>query len=229
VAKDEKTPAYRRVPGALWGFIDQHVLFMLPVKVPELEEGKHEYQELEVKLAEAAAALAQMPAASLELMTGAMKDELARVLSDIDDVRSRAGQLLAATGFVSVLASIGSALPQSKPLILLTYGLIGLAIYGLLGTLWLTTQAARVRTWEVTVFEPFGAFEPVNVSEPLAVLHPDPAQQSRHLKERYVTELYRACKRDALRLEIPAGYLSDAQWFFFGTIAAIVVLVALHF
>jgi hypothetical protein len=194
----------------LWEFIRDHLLFMLPVGVPELREGTPEFQKLEAELADAATALQKLAEDDLEVMVGGLKDELARKLADVDNVRSRAGQLLAATGFVAVLASIGSSLPSNRTLVLLTYVLLGLAIYGLLGTLWLTTQAARVRQWELTLLEP----APSNKGE---------------LQKRYAAHLYRACKRDALRLEVPVGYLSDAQWYFFGTIAVIVVLVALRF
>jgi len=129
----------------------------------------------------------------------------------VNDVRSRAGQLLAAAGFVAVLASIGSSIASNRARIFLTCVLMGLAIYGLLGTLWLTLQAVGVREWEPTMLEP--VFD----------------TRVREVKERHAGQLYRTCKRDALRLTIPAGYLMDAQWYFFGTIVLIVALVALRF
>jgi hypothetical protein len=210
MAMPEQTPAYRRVVGALWNFICDHLLFIWPVVVQELREGSPEYLRSEAELAAATTSLRRLSDDGLELMVGALKDELSRKLASLDNVRSRAGQLLAATGFVAVLASIGSSLPATKTLIVLTYVLMGLAVYGLLGTLWLSTQAVRVRRWELTILEPALA-------------------TTRELQERYAAQLYRTCKRDALRLEVPTRYLSDAQWYFFATIAVIVALVVLHF
>ena len=229
MAMPEPPPAYRRVVLAVWHFVYHHVLFMWPVPLPELKPGKPEFKTLEAELAAHAAALTHLSGDGLDLVINALKDELARTLSDIDGVRSRAGQLLAATGFVAVLASIGSSLPKQKDLIILTYVLLGVAIFGLVGTLWLTTQAARVRQWEPTLFTSPQEFESVSDSAALAVREPASAEQLRHLKERYADELYRACRRDTERLRVPAGYLSDAQWYFFGTIAVIVALVVLQF
>jgi hypothetical protein len=193
----------------VWEFVTLHLFFFLPVRLPELEPGTTDNETLETALASVEQEIALLDDEALDYTLSALKDELSRVIADIAGVRSRAGQLLASTGFIAVLGSIGSSLPSSRAVLIIAYVVAALAVYALIGTLYLASQAQRVRHWEETRMEPVTA-------------------GAHHLKELDASKLYRTCRKLSIRLERPAGYLADAQWFFFATVVLIITLVLLR-
>jgi hypothetical protein len=169
----------------VWEVVRYHLLFFLPVDLPELDSGTPEHQGLEDEFAMVQRNIAACKDDALDYTITGLKEELSRAITDISDVRTRGGQLLTVTGFIALLGTVGSSLPIGKAAQVLTYVLAGLALYALVGTLYLTSQVLRVREWEGTIVKPTSG-------------------TARSLKESNALQLYRICTRLALKLQRPA-------------------------
>jgi hypothetical protein len=149
---------------------------------------------------------------ALLYLVSRLKDELVLVHTSISETRSRASQLLAVAGFVTVLATLGASIPSRGVTRVVSYALAAVALYALVGTLWLTAQALAVMSWEEVEVEA-----------------PAPGITLRRLHEAHLSDLYRVRCSLSVRLTRPVGYLRDAYWYFLATVVAILALVVLRF
>jgi hypothetical protein len=188
-----------------------HLAFWAPMKLPEFDPGTPENDKLRAEFSRVDNTVATLNDAGLAQIVTEFKDDLDANRSSITEMRGRAAQLLAATGFVAVLATLGTALPPKLGGRIVTYVLVFMALYALIGTLWLTTQALRVRSWN-------------NLD-----LVPIPHLSARRIQETYASELYRVRRCNGIRLSLPVGYLRDAYWYFFATVVFFVLLVIVRY
>jgi ABC-type multidrug transport system fused ATPase/permease subunit len=196
---------------AVWKFAVAHLFFWLPIPLPELTPGTPEADQIAAEVEEVERTLETLDKDGMGQVVTEFKDDLDAVRSSITEMRSRSAQLLAATGFVAVLATLGTSLPPKLAGVVLTAVLVFLALYALVGTLWLTTQALRVRSWDQLDLVP-GAHLPVL-----------------RIQQIYAKELYRVRRLLGIRLEVPVGYLRDAYWYFFATVVFFILLVIVRY
>jgi len=185
--------------------------FWAPMTLPEFDEGTAPNQELTKEFANLDTTLGTLDDGGINQIITEFKDALDATSSSVKEMRSRAAQLLAASGFVAVLATIGTALPPKLPGIVLTCLIVAAALYALVGTMWLTTQALAVREWNILRLAPTA-----RLSE-------------RRIKEIYASQLYQVRRSNDIRLEVPVGYLRDAYWYFFATVILFVVDVIVRY
>lgn len=195
----------------VWDFTTVHLAFWAPLHLPEFIPGTRASDKLAAEFAKVDGVLATLDDAGLAQIITEFKDDLDANRSSISEMRSRAAQLLAAAGFVAVLATLGTALPPKPGGQIVTYVLVFLALYALIGTMWLTTQALAVRSWNSLDLVPI------------------PHLSARRIKETYASELHRVRRCNGVRLQVPVGYLRDAYWYFFATVGSFVLLVIVRY
>jgi hypothetical protein len=210
-------PVWRRVLRPLLRLVVFHLIFFIPIPLPELKRGTKEAAELDEELQRANASIATLDDDSLEGLVSLLDEELRTVRSSISEARSRAAQLLGVTGVIAVLAGLGSTSQTSVQLVptkgaaqVLTLVFAGLAGYALLGTLWLTVQTLAVRSWEELKAEPVAQ------------------ATSRRIREAHASQALAVRRKLTIRLSRPVGYLRDAYWFFFLTVVLIGVIVGIR-
>ena len=159
------------------------------MSLPEFDDGTEPNQELTKEFADLDNTLGTLDDGGLNQIITEFKDNLDATSASVTEMRSRAAQLLAASGFVAVLATIGTALPSKVLGIVVTCVVVAAALYALVGTMWLTTQALAVREWNILQLAPTA-----RLSE-------------RRIKEVYASELYQVRRSNDIRLEVPVGYL----------------------
>ena len=197
--------------GRTWDFARVHLAFWRPIALPELTPGTKRYTELQEELDDAAAAVRTLPDDALDEFITEDRAALTTCQTSVSETRSRAAQLLAVTGFITLLASLGTSPPGTAAGTALMVSVGLLAVYALVGTMWLTVSAIAVRSWDELV--------------PRAIAD----DTARAMRERYAADVHRVRRKTRIRLERPVGYLRDAYWFFFATVALLVVIVILRF
>jgi hypothetical protein len=185
--------------------------FGAPMKLPEFEKGTQESTDLGKEFTDLDSTLSTLHDDALAEITTEFKAELDTTSSSTSEMRSRAAQLLAASGFVAVLATIGTALPPKLIGVIVMCVVVAAALYALIGTMWLTTQALAVREW--------------NDLKIIPVAH----LSAREMKEHYASQLYQVRRANDIRLEVPVGYLRDAYWYFFLTVILFLLDVIIRF
>ena len=135
---------------------------------------------------------------TLDHLISAWRDENLARDADLNSSRSRAGQLLAITGVLGVLATLGAApLPENWASALVIVALV-LFLFFYCGTVWLTYHAIKVIEWQVPFANP-----------------PVPGtQELQEARRQFAKDLLRAANANKLRLSVPTGYLKDAFRFF---------------
>jgi|HubBroStandDraft_4_1064222.scaffolds.fasta_scaffold141552_2 hypothetical protein len=195
----------------IWNFAMAHIFFWRKIPQPYFVDGTTQATALAAEFDALETTIGTLDNDALTQITTEFKDELDANGASVTEMRSRAAQLLTASGFVAVLATIGTAVPPKLAGQVLTYVLVAIALYALFGTMWLTTQALAVREWNVLQLKPTARLS------------------ARRMKEIYAHQLYQVRRSNAIRLRVPVGYLRDAYWFFFITVVLFVVLVIVRY
>jgi hypothetical protein len=185
--------------------------FWAPMTLAEFDAKDNPTQELAKEFADLDSTLSSLHDDALAQIITEFKDDLDATSSSISEMRSRAAQLLTASGFVAVLATIGTALPSKLAGVILTCLAVAAALYALVGTMWLTTQALAVRKWNILQLAPTADLS------------------ARRIREIYASKLYQVRRSNGIRLEVPVGYLRDAYWYFFATVILFVLDVILRY
>ena len=185
--------------------------FWAPMTLPEFKKGTQENTDLLKEFSDLGSTLATLHDDAIAEITTEFKAELDDISAATTEMRSRAAQLLTASGFVAVLATIGTALPPQLAGVIVMSVVVAAALYALIGTMWLTTQALAVRQWN-----------------DLSVVPGDHAS-ARHMKEHYASQLYQVRRSNDIRLEVPVGYLRDAYWYFFLTVLLFLLDVIIRY
>src|SRR5580700_6735514 len=133
----------------IWNFAMAHIFFWRKIPQPYFVDGTTQATALAAEFDALETTIGTLDNDALTQITTEFKDELDANGASVTEMRSRAAQLLTASGFVAVLATIGTAVPPKLAGQVLTYVLVAIALYALFGTMWLTTQALAVREWNV--------------------------------------------------------------------------------
>jgi hypothetical protein len=151
---------------------------------------------------------------TVEHLIGAWRDEYDELQRDIDGVRSRGAQLLAVTGFLSVLVTLTSFSPPSGVAFVVTAVALALLGFFFAGAVWLTYHTIKVASWEQVAVTP---------------IPPQAKGELDRARRKYASQLLDANTRLRMRLRVPTGYLRDAYAYFAITSALVLSLVFIHF
>ncbi len=189
--------------------------FFRPVKLPaEIRPGTPESVKFKHDLSDLRDQVGALQPETVDHLIGAWRDEYDELQRDIDGARSRGAQLLAVTGFLSVLVTLTSSSPPTGAGFVMTAVALGLLGFFFAGAVWLTYHTIRVSAWEQVVMNP---------------IPPQSHGELDRARREYASQLLVANSSLRMRLRVPTGYLRDAYAYFAITSVLVLSLVFIHF
>ena len=176
---------------------------------PEFAENTEAHSRLEADEKGVVSDLGWLKDDTLREIMDAWLLELSHAREDLWQTRQRAGSLLTAAGFLSVIATLVPSSHSGLTLGPLAWLNLALLAYFFIGTVWLTIAAIRVGEWDSLGVRPpeFGR------------------NASRKLRQERAHQIYIAGRNYRIRLNGPTGYLRDAFTYFAATIVLLFLLV----
>jgi hypothetical protein len=201
------TKAPRAIRAFLWFW---RRVDLPPEMRPNTSEGKEYEQQMDALCVE----VDHLKPETLEFLLPLWRDEYKEIRADIDTLRSRGGQLLAVTGFLTVLVSLSTGLPTTGVQHALAITVLALLAFFFIGTVWLTYHVIRVDVWEQVLANPVPS---------------QPSGEVETARQVYAKQLLKAAGRLRMRMRVPAGYLRDAYRYFALTSVLVLALVCLKY
>ena len=128
-------------------FIKQRVWYLQRIRTPIAERGTPESQEHEKTKKAISERLGKADDKTVLWLTEKWETSVSAIDDDLNQVRSRAGQLLGFSGLLTVLAGVSTSLPSGGSSRVVAWVLVAIFAYIFLGTLRLTICALSVRFW----------------------------------------------------------------------------------